>query len=457
MKTIYQLSSGFVFDANNMFGASRLQEDDFKQVAAKAAAAAQGLAAIRQNYQAKGHLSKDGTPEPVCFTRLPFVVYGNPNTPATLQALLDYGAYARENFDIVIFCGIGGSYLGNKVLLESLGQQSTVKVVFAGNNLDGTALEAVLAEAGKYKRVALIPISKSGTTIEPTVAFLYLYNELNKVADLHVEVAVVTDASHQEGPFNKLAQRYGWPLFDVPEGVGGRFSVLANPGLITAVVLGLDVPELLRGAAEMEALCQSEDWNKNPALFNALTKYLAGSKYGADIEVFMPYAMNLRALGEWYVQLLAESLGKRCDRQGRIVCYGRTPMVAVGSTDMHAQTQQHQDGKRNKIIQFVEIGSKQGQVILEHSFTDIPEYAHLQGLDLDKALKAALYANQEALSSDERFNARYYLPKLNEYYLGQMFYFLMLSVAYEGELANVDAYDQPGVEIYKEIMHKKLQ
>ena len=184
---------------------------------------------------------------------------------------------------------------------------------------------------------------------------------------------------------------------------------------------------------------------------------MAGSKYGADIEVFMPYAMNLRALGEWYVQLLAESLGKRCDRQGRIVCYGRTPMVAVGSTDMHAQTQQHQDGKRNKIIQFVEIGSKQGQVILEHSFTDIPEYAHLQGLDLDKALKAALYANQEALSSDERFSARYYLPKLNEYYLGQMFYFLMLSVAYEGELANVDAYDQPGVEIYKEIMHKKLQ
>ena len=171
----------------------------------------------------------------------------------------------------------------------------------------------------------------------------------------------------------------------------------------------------------------------------------------------MPYAMKLKSLSEWYVQLLAESLGKRFNRQGREVNYGRTPIAAVGTLDMHAQTQQHQDGRRNKVIQFVEIEGSTGTTVVTNPFSQISAYMKYQGLDVNKALRIALAANTQALNEDNRFNATYHLPQLTPYYLGQLMYFLMLSVAYEGEMADVDAYNQPGVETYKKIMNDMLK
>ena len=193
----------------------------------------------------------------------------------------------------------------------------------------------------------------------------------------------------------------------------------------------------------------------NPALLNALLKFLAYQK-GRDIEVFMPYSMHLKSLSEWYVQLLAESLGKRLDRNGEVVNYGRTPIVAVGTTDMHAQTQQHQEGRLNKVVQFLEVANPEEQAVVHNPFTDVPYFAKFEGLDMNKALSIALAANEAALTSDNRYNARFTLPYVNEYMLGQLMYLLMLTVAYEGELADVDAYDQPGVEVYKRFMKEKL-
>ena len=205
----------------------------------------------------------------------------------------------------------------------------------------------------------------------------------------------------------------------------------------------------------MDEYCRQAELPENPALFNALLKFLAYGK-GRDIEVFMPYSMHLKSLSEWYVQLLAESLGKRRDRNGRIVNYGRTPIVAVGTTDMHAQTQQHQEGRLNKVVQFLEVADPEEQAVVHNPFKDVAFFDKYEGLDMNKALKIALAANEAALTSDNRYNARFTLPRLNEYMLGQLMYFLMLSVAYEGELADVDAYDQPGVEVYKRFMKEKL-
>ena len=139
-------------------------------------------------------------------------------------------------------------------------------------------------------------------------------------------------------------------------------------------------------------------------------------------------------------------------------CYNVLGIIhsAVGSTDMHAQTQQHQDGKKDKVIQFIEILERKQQIVLNNSFTHISALKKYDGLSVDHALKIALAANEEALTSDGRLNAKYILPRIDEYYLGQLLYFLMLSVAYEGELADVDAYDQPGVETYKHIMKQKM-
>ena len=476
-----KLDSGFCFDYTNMLGEKLIKAEDILSIQNKIERAVQGLAQIRGNGVSKGHLSKNGEPEPVYFTRLPMIAEGNPNTPESIEKLKAYSKQIWDTKDAVIFFGIGGSYLGNKVLFDihagsfwnqkkALERRGFPKVFFSGNNLDADQYSSMLAEIvrqAQYKRLAgqgktrvmLIPITKSGTTLETVAAFVYFYENLKLEKELfEVDVTVVTDLEVEAAtsPLCQLAQENNWQTFDIKEGVGGRFCVLSNPGLITAAVVGIDIEELLAGARDMELACRAEDPAKNPALLNAVLKYLAAERFCCDIEVLMPYSMRLKSLGEWYVQLLAESLGKRCNRQGEQINYGRTPIAAVGTTDMHAQTQQHQDGCRNKVVQFVEILEKTCDVQLGNPFGKLEFFAKYNGMCVDEALKIALEANAQALNEDSRFNANYQLPKLTTYYVGQLLYFLMLSVAYEGELADVDAYDQPGVEAYKKIMKEKL-
>jgi glucose-6-phosphate isomerase len=185
-------------------------------------------------------------------------------------------------------------------------------------------------------------------------------------------------------------------------------------------------------------------------------KYLAAKQYGRHIEVFMPYADSLKSVAEWYIQLLAESLGKRTDRSGGTAFYGRTPVVAVGTTDMHAQTQQHQDGAHNKVVQFVKVGNWENDLPIPALFASEPALEKLSGISLGSALEVARESNAEALESDNRFNATFVLARRDARSLGGLMYLLALSVAYEGELADVDAFDQPGVEAYKRLMGPKL-
>lgn len=472
------LPSGLVFDFTNMWGEERLNETDITAAKDKIAQAVTNVDKMRSTGIVEGHLSKDGTPEHVYFTRLPFLKKDYPNTEELITGLMSYGRKVRQECDAVIFCGIGGSYLGGKVLYDCYTSEywerqidpdsRLSKVYFSGNNVDPedmesiwdqieVLLESTQANSGKKLKVELVVISKSGTTLESTAGFLYFYEKMQEKKDaIKTFVTVVTDKHNQAGPLNILADKHGWNMFDIVEGIGGRFSVLSTPGLIVGAVLGMDLLALLQGARDMDESCKDSDLAKNPALANSVYKYLASEKYGCHIEVMMPYSFTLLSLGNWYVQLLAESLGKRKNRQGEDIFYGRTPLVAVGTTDMHAQTQLHQEGRRDKAVQFIALDNAEGKIVLNNPFPEIKAFAKFDGLDMQKALLVALHANAEALSSDNRFNACYYVPKLNEYILGQLFYYLMLSIAYEGELAEVDAYDQPGVEIYKRIMNKNL-
>ena len=349
-----------------------------------------------------------------------------------------------------MFLGIGGSYLGNKVLFDigagpswnSLGEKRRSgypRIYFSGNNLDAGQCEEIMNELRywsvhawpKKKRfkVMLVPISKSGSTLETLASFIYFYEACNKSVMFDTEVTAVTDRNPEAGsPLYTLAEKHGWRCFDIKNGIGGRFSVLTDPGLVTAAAIGMNVEELLSGAGNMEAACRCENIYENPALMNAALKYLAAVKYGCHIEVFMGYGERLGSLGQWYVQLLAESLGKRRNRSGETVYYGRT---------------------------FLQIKNMPGDIVLGMPF-DEPAFKKYHGLKMNDALAMALDSNAEALNSDNRFNARYVLPEMNAYHLGELFYFLMLSIAYEGELANIDAFDQPGVETYKKIMKAKF-
>ena len=477
MKYKITLPSGLVLDFTNMLGVDRLEEREVAEgLASLGAAADAAVQRLRETGRSKAHLSKDGTPEHVYFPRMPYIAEGNPNTASSIAKLKEYGEYLQQ-MDVVVFLGVGGSYLGNKVLFDAFGgchwntnarlRHGQPRIYFSGNNLDPVDCNGLVYEVqrlaylhlsnGRELRVMLVPISKSGTTLETISAFTYFYDTLSKGLNIKLECTVVTDlhADEENAPLLQLARRYGWWQFDIKEGIGGRFCVMTDPGLVTMAALGGDIEEFLRGAKDMDEYCKQAALEENPALLNALLKFLAYGK-GRDIEVFMPYSMHLKSLSEWYVQLLAESLGKRLDRNGKVINYGRTPIVAVGTTDMHAQTQQHQDGRLNKVVQFLEVADPEEQAVVHNPFADVPYFTKYEGLDMNKALKVALTANEAALTSDNRYNARFTLPRLNEYMLGQLMYFLMLSVAYEGELADVDAYDQPGVEVYKRFMKEKL-
>ena len=148
----------------------------------------------------------------------------------------------------------------------------------------------------------------------------------------------------------------------------------------------------------MDKACQNDDIWQNPAMLNAALKFAASEKRGRDIEVMMPYGDYLKSVSEWYIQLLAESLGKQFNKEGKEVCYGRTPLVAGGTTDMHSQTQQHQEGKLNKVVQFVKIENWANDLEIPNVFPEAKKLADISGVTMSEALEVASQSNADALA-----------------------------------------------------------
>lgn len=475
-----KLKSGFTFDYDNLFGEGKVTAEDMKAFSGKLQAAQAAIKTMRSQGIIREHLSKDGTPEKVLFSQLPYIEEGHLNSPASIARLHELSKSVQNRVDAVISLGIGGSYLGNRVLFDvhcgefwngkSAAQRDGFpKVYFSGNNIDprrtndliehlNAAAQVSLSHAKRPYRVMLIVISKSGGTLDTMSNFMVIYEALQKNPAVEVEVVAVTDPNEAKPTLlKKLAAEQKWPTYSVPDGVGGRFTVFCEVGLTLAACIGFDIEAFLAGAKAMDQACQSDDVWENPALLNAALKYIASEKYGRDIEIMMPYADYLKSVAEWYIQLLAESLGKQFNKAGEEVCYGRTPVVAVGTTDMHAQTQQHQEGKLNKIVQFIRIEKWDKDITIPDAFPAAAKLSEISGLTMSQALEVARQSNADALASNHRFNALFSLPELTPYHLGELLYMLAMSVAYEGEFADVDAFNQPGVEAYKNIMGPRLQ
>lgn len=473
------LASGFKFDYTNLFGEGKVTEDDVRELRPVIEKAHAAVMHMRETGEVRGHLSKDGMPEKVLFSKLPYVSDGNLNSPESIARLKKFGEKVHDEADVVVSFGIGGSYLGGRVLFDtSCGEFWNLRTKkqrggwpefwFSGNNIDPQRtkdlLEHIRFSAEKKRTheggrltVFLIVISKSGSTFDTMSAFMVVLDELRKSENIDVRVVAVTDPSTEKPTLlKKLAEEQGWEAFAVPDGVGGRVSVFSEVGLTAAVCFGYDIEAFLAGARGMDEACRTPELFENPAMLNAVLKFLASEKHGRDIEVLMPYGDYLKSLSEWYIQLLAESLGKTYNRRGEKVYYGRTPIVAVGTTDMHAQTQQHQEGRLNKVVQFVRVEKWKNDFEIPNVFPSVEKLASFSGAAMSSALETAREANEEALSGNHRFNALFSMPELTPYHLGELMYLLALSVAYEGELADVDAFDQPGVEVYKKIMGPRI-
>ncbi|MCR5834782.1 MAG: glucose-6-phosphate isomerase [Selenomonadaceae bacterium] len=474
------LKSGFTFDYDNLFGEGKVTQADLDSYAEDLKKAHEAMKVMRETGFIKAHLSKDGNPEKVYFSKLPYITEENGklnlNSPASIKRLHDFTERIRNNVDVVVSLGIGGSFLGNKVLFDIFcgefwntwsaeKRKGMPKVYFSGQNIDARRtgdiidhIKAIAEHKGGKIKVMLMCMSKSGGTLDTMSNFMVMYDALKKCDNIEVEVVAVTDPNMEKKTLLKqLAVENGWETFAVPDGVGGRFTVFCEVGLSTAAVIGMDIEKFLEGARDMDKACQNEDIWQNPAMLNAALKFAASEKHGRNIEVMMPYGDYMKSLSEWYIQLLAESLGKQFDKDGKEVCYGRTPLVAVGTTDMHSQTQQHQEGALDKVVQFIKVEKWANDLVIPNAFPEAKKLADISGVTMSEALEVARQSNADALKSNHRFNACFSLPELNEYHLGELLYLLAMSVAYEGELANVDAFNQPGVEAYKRIMGPKLQ
>lgn len=447
-------------DVNNIFGQDwSVKDEDLVWYDADIHRAAEAVEKIRTTGKGPNGVS-------VLFPHLPYLLDEDLLiSEEEKENLLSLGCKAKD-YDILISIGVGGSYLGNQTLFDLFcgpywnemtkeERGGCPKVYFAGQNVDPVSLsdlaDCVHREGKRVERrlhVLLLVISKSGTTIEPVSAARGLEKLLRGACDLHL--MAITDK--EKGRIRPLAEKHHFPCFTVPDGIGGRFSVFFQVGLVFASLAGIPIEEFLQGARMVEEACRSEDISENPALMLAALKFIAMKEYGMTAEVVMPYGDKLRSFGWWYAQLLGESLGKKYDLQGNIVYNGRTPVAAVGTTDMHSLTQEHQQGKKNKLVQFISV---------EHLPADLSvlcDEKNASGpVPMSRMLAAARRANEEALASEERMSCHIAMAELTPFHVGALMYFFFLAIAYEGAMANINAFDQPGVEDYKRILHEDLR
>lgn len=375
-----------------------------------------------------------------------------------------------DTADCVVLLGIGGSYMGARALMEALAHPyhnhlprrqrgGRPRLYFEGDNLDNDAIRGLLdllAQADGTDDVAgrwaIVVISKSGGTLETAVALRIFLAALREAhADDRQRYApLVVPVTGESGKLRELSKALGCPdVFDVPEGVGGRFSIFSAVGLLPAAVLGLDIEPLLRGAADLNEHFRTAPVEDNLVLQYAGLVHLAETT-GRNIRVLSTWGKRLEAVGLWHDQLVAESLGKGLR--------GVTPLVAVNTRDLHSRGQQHQEGRLDKFIVNCRIDRPQRDAVA------VPGSPYnqdqLQGLadrPVSELLAAATAGTNQAYAEAGRPTIDLHLPALTEQALGQLLQFFMLATVVEGVLLGVNPYGQPGVEAYKRHMKAFLE
>ena len=375
------------------------------------------------------------------------------NQDAVIRDIVDTAKGINERFENFVVLGIGGSALGSKALFSALkhthynalsAEKRGGARFFVEDNVDPDRINA-LFDIIDAEKTAFHVITKSGNTVETMSQFMIVLKMLkDKLGDAFKENIVVT-TDKETGIMKKICNQYGFKTFVVPEGVGGRFSVLCPVGLLSAAVLNIDIGQLMAGAAAADKACTREGLYENPAYMYALLHYIAMKK-GVNISVMMPYADGLGNCAEWYAQLWAESLGKEKDLAGNTVNAGQTPVRALGVTDQHSQIQLYTEGPFDKIVSFIDVAEFNTRMPIPTPPIDVMDAKYLQGQTLNKLIASEMMATEYAVSRAGKMNMRITLKKKNAFEVGALFFFLEMATAAIGELLEINAFDQPGVE-----------
>jgi len=378
----------------------------------------------------------------------------------------------HDEIDAVAVLGIGGSYMGARAMMEACcdpyhnelsrgARGSKPRMYFEGNNVDNDATVSLLqrlalggaGETLAEKRHAIVVISKSGGTMETAVAFRQFLGALedslgSDAPDLLRRLVIPVTGSG--GKLHDLASEIDCDeVFSVPDGVGGRFSVLSSVGLLPAALLGLDCIRLLEGAVAMTEHFANAQFEDNLIMQYVAVNHLLSQKRGKSVRVMSVWSKALEAFGLWHDQLLAESNGK----EG----LGVTPLTTVNTRDLHSRHQQHQQGINDKVFNNIIVeGYRHDPLAVGHSDRDQDGLNDLSEKVLPDLMQAAIQGTNDALHQDGRPTTDLIVPQLDTYTMGQLFQMMMIATVLEGRLLQINPYGQPGVEQYKVNMNRYL-
>lgn len=372
----------------------------------------------------------------------------------TVWYVKEYAALVENRFDNILVLGIGGSALGGLAVTEALlkpywnllgsEQRNGFPKIFFLDNIDPDSMES-LFNILDLKKTLVNVITKSGSTAETMAQFMIVKNKLEQELGDDYRKNIVATTDKKTGILRQISEQEGYKTFVVPDDVGGRFSVFSAVGLLPFALVGIDIDEITSGIKDMDLALKNTDIFENIAAQNALIQYLMDIRKGKHVSVMMPYSDRLKYVSDWYVQLWAESLGKNKDRNDNLVNIGQTPVKALGVTDQHSQIQLYNEGPNDKIINFIRVENFDIDLEIPKIF-EYTGIGYLGGKTVNTLLNAEADSTKVALADYQRPTVTISLPKVDGYHLAQLLYMLEVQTAIAGELYNIDAFNQPGVE-----------
>ena len=369
----------------------------------------------------------------------------NPYDKNVVEQVKEVAARARaEKIRTVVWIGIGGSGLGPKVIQEIYEGPDTIEFILL-DTIDPAVLELYLGIID-WKQTMVVVASKSGGTLEPMSVFFLCWSELKKAKGDKAADRVIALTDPDSGNLRSFCLERGISMLTIPTAVGGRYSIFTPVGLLPLALLDADVDQFVRGAKEMDTVCQNTSIDDNPAALLARVQFLLDTKRGYPLRVIMPYSQRLESIARWGQQLIAESLGKT-------ELANPIPFSAIGTQDQHSLLQQWMAGPRKMWHLFIR-EEEMAQISVPDEVE--PTFEYIIGKPFSQLLDACYQGTSQALTSAKRPHATITLPKLDEYHLGQLFYLFMVEVVFLGKLYRIDPYGQPAVETGKKITKEIL-
>ena len=367
------------------------------------------------------------------------------------------GKKIREDSDVFIVIGIGGSYLGARACIEALthnfyndlpgDERRGPQIYYLGNNISSKYL-VDLFDVIDGKDISVNIISKSGTTTEPAIAFRFMKEYMEeKYGKSEARNRIYATTDSEKGALKELADREGYETFIIPDDIGGRYSVLTPVGLLPIAVAGIDINELIKGAKEASIEYSNRNLDENHAYQYAAIRNILYNK-GKEIEILVNYEPNLEYLSQWWKQLFGESEGK-----GK---KGIFPASVNFTTDLHSMGQFIQDGRRNLFETVIKVNDPIEDISIKATDDNLDGLNYLEGKTLDWVNKKAFEGTREAHIEGRVPNLTIEIPKLDEFYVGKLIYFFEKSCSMSGYLLGVNPFNQPGVEAYKKNMFRLL-